>query len=822
MQLSDSNSSSTSSVSESENDELVEHSGHCDPSQMSQTLTPGDSPQHPRGEPSHVQPSGSSSCSSESTLHPSVSSGDFGKVVELKAERKLTNHEKQILLANHFVPPRKYKFPARFVGGRIRHFQHSWLEQHNGLVYSESEDGGYCKHCVLFASDGPTMKLGVLVNKPLVDFKRATEKLSEHFHGKKFHKASLEAATRFNTVMKNPELAVDHRLCAERSKRAAKNHLKLLSIAETVIFCGRQGLAFRGHRDDSPSSKEDSCGNHGNFLALLHFRAQAGDKVLQEHLSTAPANALYTSKTIQNEMIAVCGGIIRRKLVEMVQRARFFSVIADEATDVANDEQLSICVRFVDGGSPHEKFLAFHECQSGVTGEAIADAILTKLVEWQLQPQLLCGQAYDGAGAMAGKSKGVASRILSKYPKALYTHCAAHRLNLCVVKCCSIREVSNMMHTVQKVSRFFGSSPKRQLALEGWINDVLAEENRKKLKDVCRTRWVERHEAFEVFSDLFLPTFCCLEAIVYSAPSSWNRETRSDAQSLLLAISQFPFLVALLITQKVLGYTKGLSKKLQGHYVDIVRAHKDTESVKTVIRGVRSRVDHFHSQVYKDVLMLSQSIDVVEMAPRQANRQQHRQNIPAENISEYYKRNLTIPVLDHLSYELDTRFDADGSRNLIEFMQLLPVEVVKTTSHLRPENFSSLIQVYGNELPSVKSIDVELDLWQNKWNGDIEHAQELNTPEKVLAHTDYDYFPNIHTLLVIMATLPVTSCECERSISMLKLVKTALRSSMTENRLNDLAMLLYHRDIPVTAEEVVQEFVCRHPRRLLMENPFTD
>ena len=139
---------------------------------------------------------------------------------------------------------------------------------------------------------------------------------------------------------------------------------------------------------------------------------------------------------------------------------------------------------------------------------------------------------------MAGKAKGVASHILSKYPKDLYTHCAAHRLNLCVMKCYSIREVSNMMQTADKISRFFSNSPKRQLDLEQWIDNVLPEENRRKLKELCRTRWLERHEAFEVFSDLFLPTFFCLEAIVYSPPSDWNRETCSDAQSLLLAISQ--------------------------------------------------------------------------------------------------------------------------------------------------------------------------------------------------------------------------------------------------------------------------------------------
>ena len=103
---------------------------------------------------------------------------------------------------------------------------------------------------------------------------------------------------------------------------------------------------------------------------------------------------------------------------------------------------------------------------------------------------------------------------------------------------------------------------------------------------------------------------------------------------------------------------------------------------------------------------------------------------------------------------------------------------------------------------------------------DRQLAQELNTPEKVLGHIDYDYFPNIHTLIV--TTLPVTSCECERSISMLKRVKTALCSTMTEDRLNGLAMLQYHRDIPVTANEVVDVFVQRHPRRLLMANPFNE
>ena len=82
--------------------------------------------------------------------------------------------------------------------------------------------------------------------------------------------------------------------------------------------------------------------------------------------------------------------------------------------------------------------------------------------------------------------------------------------------------------------------------------------------------------------------------------------------------------------------------KLQGQYVDFVRAYQDIESVKKMIHGVRSRVDDFHSQMYQDVLTLSESVGVTESAPRRASRQQHRSNAPSDNVSDYYKQNLTM------------------------------------------------------------------------------------------------------------------------------------------------------------------------------------
>ena len=66
-----------------------------------------------------------------------------------------------------------------------------------------------------------------------------------------------------------------------------------------------------------------------------------------------------------------------------------------------------------------------------------------------------------------------------------------------------------MMTTANKVAHFFGNSPKRQLELEKWIE-------MKQLKTICRTRWINCHEAFQI---LFLAIVSYIEAIANSSPA---------------------------------------------------------------------------------------------------------------------------------------------------------------------------------------------------------------------------------------------------------------------------------------------------------------
>ena len=172
--------------------------------------------------------------------------------------------------------------------------------------------------------------------------------------------------------------------------------------------------------------------------------------------------------------------------------------------------------------------------------------------------------------------------------------------------------------------------------------------------------------------------------------------------------------MTLVTTQKILAYTKGLSIKLQARYIDAVRAHSDIESVKSILRRCRSEVLDFHQRVYEEAVQLGTTVDVEQSAPRLAGRQQHRHNVPATSATDYYKLNLTIPLLDHLLTELDNRFNSESSAIIIEFLQLLPAAIYnKSVSETL--TFTKVLNLYEDDLPSSRSLDTELDMWQAKW-----------------------------------------------------------------------------------------------------------
>ena len=110
---------------------------------------------------------------------------------------------------------------------------------------------------------------------------------------------------------------------------------------------------------------------------------------------------------------------------------------------------------------------------------------------------------------------------------------------------------------------------------------------------------------------------------------------------------------------------------------------------------------------------------------------------------------------------------------------------------------------------SASDVKAEFALWREKC-----------ASGKICADNAFDaleccpkVYPNIRFLLQILTTLPVTTASAERTFSMLRRLKTWLRSSMCGERLTGLA-LLTSADIEVKPEDVIELFLQQGNRRI--------
>ena len=137
---------------------------------------------------------------------------------------------------------------------------------------------------------------------------------------------------------------------------------------------------------------------------------------------------------------------------------------------MSNKEQMSIVLRFVDKNfDVREEFLGFLHCKSGLSGKVLSETLLGAISELKVDINDCRGQGYDGAAAVSGSKNGIAAHIIKEDPKAIYTHCFSHRLNLSTYKTCKIKSVANIMGQIKELSYFFTFSKPRQLLLLEWI-----------------------------------------------------------------------------------------------------------------------------------------------------------------------------------------------------------------------------------------------------------------------------------------------------------------------------------------------------------------
>ena len=247
--------------------------------------------------------------------------------------------------------------------------------------------------------------------------------------------------------------------------------------------------------------------------------------------------------------------------------------------------------------------------------------------------------------------------------------------------------------------------------------------------------------------------------------------------------------------------------KLQKRSLDIMDAHELIAEVTATYEGERKDVDISFKHIYQQSVRIAESVSTTPEMPRVTGRLQHRSNPSSFSVEDYFKKTVAIPLLDRIITSMKDRFSAAA----IVASSLLGV--IPSVCCSREVNMERAIEKYKDDLPSPELTSTELRRWKARYSG-MPVELRPSTPAAAIKDCDSDLYPNVRVLLQIACTLPVTSCECERSASALQRLHNYMRASMGKSCLSSLALLHIHYDMDVDLDEVITRYAHLHPRKL--------
>ena len=147
--------------------------------------------------------------------------------------------------------------------------------------------------------------------------------------------------------------------------------------------------------------------------------------------------------------------------------------------------------------------------------------------------------------------------------------------------------------------------------------------------------------------------------------------------------------------------------------------------------------------------------------PRTCSRQIYRSNQPVQNTKEYFRVSLTIPFLDHVSADLEYRFPGD---ELTQYrgLYIIPYVMLNESSDWK-KRFMVFANYYYEDFPNFNWLYAELDLWFNLWDCAKFKNNFSDSVSVTLKMLDSLAFRNIHLVLKLLGTFPITTCECEQT-----------------------------------------------------------
>ena len=294
-------------------------------------------------------------------------------------------------------------FLKRFLVNSID--QYKVFGQYPWLHYDESKDSLFCYICFNQNAKGNLISARksekTFITSGFSNWKKALLRFNEH-QTSECHQLAVDHEIKIPKTNLN---IIDLSNTNAQKVRKENRHV-FAKVVETLQSLAGQGIAIRGDNEQE-----------SNFLQLLKLRAK-DDGLLASHRD---GGLKYASHDIQNEILSLIANEVIRDLLKQIGE-NYYSLICDEYTDIVYNEQLTLCLRWVDNELvAHEDFFGFYKILN-IAADTTVSVVEDALARLTLSLDKCRGQCYNGASNMLGKKSGVATRIQELQPKAFITH----------------------------------------------------------------------------------------------------------------------------------------------------------------------------------------------------------------------------------------------------------------------------------------------------------------------------------------------------------------------------------------------------------------
>lgn len=387
---------------------------------------------------------------------------------------------------------------------------------------------------------------------------------------------------------------------------------------------------------------------------------------------------------------------------------------------------------------------------------------------------------------MAGRHKGVQQRISDVNSLALFVNCDNHSLNLVGVHAAK-NDVTmvNFFGIIESLYTFFSRSTLRWEKLKNVLPVTLKAES--------DTRWSAKVEAVRPVADFLKEIIQLLEDMA-SIENNENTDTRNEALQLCHRILSFDFLTVLGFWNRILSPIDRIQKRLQSPKMNF---HESALDIKTLRDNFKDKREMITTQSLNEGLQLCEELDVVvEHRKRRKKKLPGEQTVDSSLTAKEEIKRVMKGTIDRLIMEMSERFtrlfDIDE-----KFGWLLDVNELcygsQTDDFLR-EKCDKLAEVYNTDING-KELRAEIaDCQMLLTRSEDKITKPVELLKFIIEFGDENVFPNLQIALKILLTIAVSIASCERSFSKLKLIKTYLRSTMSQSRVSDLAILSVERE----------------------------